>query len=303
MYIQLNETCTRDQKGNGYSLMKHRILLIVCLLFLFTATACVLESPDDSSLVSVTEDIVSESEEAPETEIEETGDMQNASSPVAKEGGAVLIYNGEIAAEGCPEALETVAERMGLEVLYFDSADTLFEQLDDAALCMIGGTEDDLDPLVSQFTPEMQVELQSWIESGGGFLGICGGAYIGSMGWEESDGFVAMLNLAPVETEEYLSDPDPRIISVDWNDVQRSIYYAYGPAFLTDGVPAVEVITTYEDGRTAAIEYARGDGNVILCGPHPEADETWLDDAPVPLDADQWEGTFDLIQELFERLS
>ena len=282
--------------------MKHRILLIVCLLFLFAATACVLESPVDSSLVSVTEDIVSESEETLTTGIDETGDMQNASSPVAKEGGAVLIYNGEIAAEGCPEALVTVAERMGLEVLYFDSADTLFEQLDDAALCMIGGTEDDLDPLVSQFTPEMQVELQSWIESGGGFLGICGGAYIGSMGWEESDGFVAMLNLAPVETEEYLSDPDPRIISVDWNGEQRSIYYAYGPAFLTDGVPAVEVITTYEDGRTAAIEYARGDGNVILCGPHPEADETWLDDDPVPLDADQWEGTFDLIQELFERL-
>ena len=106
--------------------MKHRVLLIVCLLFLFAATACVLESPVDSSLVSVTEDIVSESEEAPETEIEENGDMLNVSSPVAKEGGAVLIYNGEIAAEGCPEALVTVAERMGLEVLYFDSADTLF---------------------------------------------------------------------------------------------------------------------------------------------------------------------------------
>ena len=189
-----------------------------------------------------------------------------------------------------------------MEVLYFDSADILFEQLDDAALFMIGGTEDNLDPFVSQFTPEMQVELQSWIESGGGFLGICGGAYIGSMGWEESGGFVAMLNLAPVETEEYLSDPDPRIISVDWNDEQRSIYYAYGPALLTDGVPAVEVIATYEDGRTAAIEYARGNGNVILCGPHPEADETWLDDDPVPLDADQWEDTSDLIQELFERL-
>ena len=148
--------------------MKHRILLIVCLLFLFAATACVLESPVDSSLVSVTEDIVSESEEAPETEIEENGDMLNVSSPVAKEGGAVLIYNGEIAAEGCPEALVKVAERMGLEVLYFDSADILFEQLDDAALFMIGGTEDNLDPFVSQFTPEMQVELQSWIESGGG---------------------------------------------------------------------------------------------------------------------------------------
>ena len=46
-----------------------------------------------------------------------------------------------------------------MEVLYFDSADILFEQLDDASLCMIGGTEDNLDSFVSQFTPEMQVEL------------------------------------------------------------------------------------------------------------------------------------------------
>ena len=282
--------------------MKHRILLIVCLLLLLPVTACAVESPDDSSLVSVTEDIVSESQESFEAEIEETGDMLNASSPVAKEGGAVLIYNGEIAADGCPEALVTVAERMGLEVLYFDSADTLFEQLDDAALCMIGGTENNLDPFVSQFTPEMQSKLNGWIESGGGFLGICGGAYIGSFGWQESGEFVNMLNLAPVETEEYLSDPDPRIISVDWNGEQRSIYYAYGPAFLTDRVPNVEVIATYEDGRTAALDYTRGDGHVILCGPHPEADETWLDDDPVPLDTDQWEDTSDLIQELLERL-
>ena len=44
--------------------------------------------------------------------------------------------------------------------------------------------------------------MQGWIESGGGYLGICGGAYIGSKGWQEDGRFVDMLNLAPVETEE-----------------------------------------------------------------------------------------------------
>ncbi len=284
------------------TLMKHKIILVVCLLLLFFTVACSTELPEDSSLSSAVEDVFSETEDALAPEAEESALETDAPSIVAKEGGAVLIYNGEVAAEGCPEALAAVAERMGLDVLYFDSADTLFEQLGDAALCMIGGTENDLDPLVSQFTPELQAQLQGWIESGGGYLGICGGAYIGSKGWQEDGGFVDMLNLAPVETEEYLSDPDPRIISVDWSGESRAIYYAYGPAFLTDGVPNVEVIATYEDGRTAALDYTRGDGHVILCGPHPEADETWLEDDPAPLNADQWADTSDLIQELFERL-
>ena len=284
------------------TLMKRNIILVVCLLLLFFTAACSAELPEDSSLSSAVEDVFSETEDALAPEAEESALEADVPSIVAKEGGAVLIYNGEVAAEGCPEALAAVAERMGLDVLYFDSADALSEQLGDAALCMIGGTEDDLDPLVSQFTPELQAQLQGWVESGGGYLGICGGAYIGSKGWQEDGGFVDMLNLAPVETEEYLSDPDPRIISVNWSGESRAIYYAYGPAFLTDGVPNVEVIATYEDGRTAALDYTRGEGHVILCGPHPEADETWLEDDPAPLNADQWEDTSDLIQELFERL-
>jgi len=282
--------------------MKHKIILVVCLLLLFFTVACSAELPEDSSLSSAVEDVFSETEDALAPEAEETAVAADIPATVAKDGGAVLIYNGEVAAEGCPEALATVAENMGLDVIYFDSADALSGQLSNAGLCMIGGTEDDLDPLVSQFTPELQAQLQGWIESGGGFLGICGGAYIGSKGWQEDGGFVDMLNLAPVETEEFLSDPDPRIISVGWNGEQRTIYYAYGPAFRTDGVPDIEIIATYDDGRAAALDYSRGDGHVVLCGPHPEADETWLEDDPAPLNADQWEDTSDLIQELFERL-
>lgn len=282
--------------------MKRNIILLVCLLLLCSVAGCTAELPEGASLSSAVKDVFSETEDALAPQTEETTPETDVPSPVAKDGGAVLIYNGEVAAEGCPEALAAVAERMGLDVAYFDSAEALSEQLSNAALCMIGGTEDDLDPFVSQFTPELQAQLQGWIESGGGFLGICGGAYIGSKGWQEDGGFVDMLNLAPVETEEYLSDPDPRIISVDWNGTQRAIYYAYGPAFRTDDVPNVEIIATYDDGRTAALDYSRGDGHVVLCGPHPEADETWLEDDPAPLNADQWEDTSDLIQELFERL-
>ena len=282
-------------------MMKRFLILLVCALFLLSAAACAAESPGEASAASAIDDVFTGIEDALETE---TGEESGVAIPslAAKEGGAVLIYNGEVAAEGCPEALAAVAESMGLDVVYFDSAEALLDRLSEASVCMIGGTEDDLDPLVSQFTPDMLAELNSWVESGGGYLGICGGAYIGSKGWEDSGGFTDMLNLAPIETEEYLSDPDPRIITVDWNGEPRSIYYAYGPAFLAEGVPDTEIIATYDDGRTAALDYSFGEGHVILCGPHPEADETWLDDDPAPLDADQWEDTTDLIRELFQRL-
>ena len=282
-------------------MMKKLLLPFICVLFLLSAVSCAAEPSDDSPIPAV-DDVFTGIEDALEPESAEDS-APIAPQSVAKEGGTALIYNGEIAAEGCPEALAAVAASMDLEVVYFDSADTLAARLSDAAICMIGGTEDDLDPLVSQFTPEIQAQLQDWITSGGGFLGICGGAYIGSKGWQDSGGFVDMLDLAPVEAEEYLSDPDPRILTVDWNDEPRSVYYAYGPAFLTRSAPDVEVIATYDDGRVAALDYTRGEGHVILCGPHPEADETWLDDDPAPLNADAWEDTSDLIRELFQRLA
>ena len=131
------------------TIMKRKFILVVCLLLLFFTAACSAELPEDSSLSSTVDDVFSETEDALAPEAEESALEADVPSIVAKEGGAVLIYNGEVAAEGCPEALAAVAERMGLDVLYFDSADTLSEQLGDAALCMIGGTEDDLDPLVS----------------------------------------------------------------------------------------------------------------------------------------------------------
>lgn len=225
-----------------------------------------------------------------------------ASTQVVKKDGFVLIYNGRVAAEGAPEALAAVAESMGMKVEYFSSAQELEWLLANASICMIGGTEDDLNPLIQEFTPQILKELEDWIFAGGGFLGICGGGYIGSIGWEENDGFVEMLGLAPVLSEEYIEDPNPRIITVDWEEERRTVYFANGPAFIAENPTDIEVIAYYYDGRIAVLKSNFGKGHVILSGPHPEADVTWLYDDPEPLNAEQWKATDDLIKGLFQKL-
>lgn len=259
--------------------MKRALGTLVCILLVMTVSSCAVAP----SAVPLTQEL-------------------SSSLPVIKKDGVVLIYNGKVAAEGCPEALAVVAKSIGMNVEYFNSAKQLPDLLLDAAMCMIGGTEDDLGPLVKEFTPEIRQKLEDWISAGGGFLGICGGGYIGSKGWEEDGGFVEMLGLVPVLAEEYLEDPDPRIITVNWDGAERNIYYAYGPAFVVENAPDIEVIARYSDGRVAVLEMKLGKGRVILSGPHPEADETWLEDDPVPLNAGQWEPTDDLITDLFQRL-
>jgi hypothetical protein len=237
------------------------------------------------------------------TATQDTAVSQNISTTLGRSGPEVaLIYNGKVAAEGGPEALATVARSLGMEVEYFASAGQLPALLEDASFCMIGGTEDDLTPLLKEFTPAVSQVLEDWLRAGGGYLGICGGGYIASSGWEDVDGFVEALGIAPMDTEAWVEQEDPRIITVDWNGAERPIYYQYGPVFLVDKESGVKVLARYDDGRVAALAVDLGKGRVVVCGPHPEADETWLDDDPAPVRADTWEPTEDLAAALLGEL-
>lgn len=216
--------------------------------------------------------------------------VDGAPNPVA------LVYNGEVAAEGAPEALAEVAESINLSVVYFHDPADLPELLDGAAFCMVPGTEDDLDPLLEAFTPEAREALAVWLESGGAYVGICGGAYIASEGWEDVGGWVEALGISPVETEAWVEEDDPRIITITWDGRARPIYYQYGPVFLVEDSSDGEVLARYDDGGAAGLVTEIGDGRVVVFGPHPEADETWLSDDPDPLDADRWAPTRDIAQ-------
>jgi hypothetical protein len=225
-----------------------------------------------------------------------------AQSAPSHEGGYALIYNGAVAAEGAADAVAEVARTHGLSVRFITDLGKLPEMIPGAVLFAIGGTEDDLTPLLAAFTPRVTKALRDYILAGGRYWGICGGGYIASAGWEDVGGRVNALKLISADSVSYIEDPDPRIITVTWLGKKREIYYQYGPAFVTRGGNAVHIVATYADGSVAALVATLGKGKVALSGPHPEAVADWLDDDPPPLSAGNWTPTADLAEGLLAEL-
>lgn len=57
----------------------------------------------------------------------------------------------------------------------------------------------------------------------------------------------------------------------------------------------MQVIAYYEDGRIAALLSSYGEGKVAVSGPHPEARDSWIDEAA---DGGTWTASTDLLKEL-----
>lgn len=216
-----------------------------------------------------------------------------------------LIYKGAAADEDGAQAVAEIAKDAGLKPVFFQDLKKLPDLLDDAAVLVIGGTEDDLDPILDALTPEVQAAVKEFIADGGRYLGICGGAFVASEGWQDPGKFVKGLGLVKVKTDSFSEDADPVIIRVEWKGEKRSIYYQYGPKFLAgDESGNLHKTAFYSDGSLAAFWAPVGEGRVYLCGPHPEADDTWLEeeDGSTIDNASAWHDTDDLAEDMMKDL-
>jgi glutamine amidotransferase-like uncharacterized protein len=217
----------------------------------------------------------------------------------------ILIYDGEVAdADGVTKVAE-MAEKQGFEVEYISNLRQLPEMLDGAVAFIIGGTDDETTDLLEDLYA-VQEDLKSYVENGGCYLGICGGAYVASNGSQWDDGYEIGMGLVDIESFAYDKEySDPQIIPITWFGTQRTIYYQYGPAFAKNTIPANSEILAYynnENQDVAIFKTTIGEGTVIFCGPHPEADETWLIDDPEPINADTWSDTKDIFEKIFDEL-
>jgi glutamine amidotransferase-like uncharacterized protein len=118
--------------------------------------------------------------------------------------------------------------------------------------------------------------VRGWVRSGGRFLGICMGAYLAG-----SEGF----DLVPATTDGYIDTPGATVkgeadtvIALTWRDKPRHVFFQDGAAF-TDLKPDATVLARYDNGTVAALTAPYGEGRVGVVGPHPEADQSWYDDA------------------------
>jgi len=214
--------------------------------------------------------------------------------------GYALIYNGVGSDADSAKSLEAIAKKASYQTEFFTDPKLITEKLKTASLLVFGGTEDDLKPLMNLFNAESIQAVKDFINNGGVYLGVCGGAFIASEGWEDPNGFVKALGFTQIQTDSYLTDPAPIVIKVKWKQgeifSERAVYYQFGPKFLPAPDNPVQVIANYDDNSVAACLVNSGKGKLILVGPHPEAGESWIDDTVK--NSGVWKPTDDLSDEL-----
>lgn len=220
--------------------------------------------------------------------------------PAAAAADYALIYNGRVAAEDCPEAAAAVARAAGLSVRFVSDLHKLSGLLDHAAIFIIGGTDDDLDPLIADLTPAVKKAVQDYVRGGGCYLGICGGAYLAATGYRENGRYVPLLGLIPAEPHEFeAGNYAAQILPIRWMGATYPMYFQGGPAFELTAPARVQVIAKYADGQVAALVRSYGRGKVAVIGPHPEADAAWTDHLPR---AEHWTSTRHLLVELLRKM-
>lgn len=223
--------------------------------------------------------------------------------PGQDKGGAdkyALIYNGPVSAEDCPEAAAAIAESTGLKVRFVSVPGDIPHLLDNAAVFIIGGTEDDMSPMVKAFSPKVTSSIKEYLRKGGRYLGICGGGFMASTGWDEGSGYVKGLGIIPAAASVFQGSFDAKILPVRWKGETRAMFFKAGPDFhLTKTREAVQIVATYSDGSIAALMSTYGKGRVAVCGPHPEARESWKDGTA---NSDRWVSSTDLAVQFLKDL-
>lgn len=218
----------------------------------------------------------------------------------AERAGPALVYNGPVSAEDCPEAAAAVAREAGLQVRFVPRPQDLPGLLPGAAVFILGGTTDDLAPLLRAFTPEARAALKDYLRQGGRYLGICGGGFMASASWEEATGTVEGLGLAAVTTSTHDEDFSPRILPVSWLGTVWPMYVRAGPAFHPrPGPEPMRPVAYYANGELAALVAGYGRGRLALVGPHPEARASWPEEAP---NGREWVPTTHLLLDLLREL-
>ena len=141
--------------------------------------------------------------------------------------------------------------------------------------------------------PEGCQAIRQFVQSGGGYVGICAGSYLASTQYDWSLGLINArvwdrAHWARGQGEVTLSLTDPGREVLKSSDATVEIHYGQGPLLVPGrdaDLPAYEVLATYATeiaakgapagsmvGTHAIIRSTYGDGRVICFSPHAEAE-------------------------------
>ena len=202
----------------------------------------------------------------------------------------IAIYaDGGAAINGSPQLKRSLPKELGYDVQLVSAADIRGGTLDrfDVVIHPGGSGSKQAETLAS----EGREKVRQFVSRGGGFVGICAGAYLASAQYPWSLG---LLDAKVIDREHWARgsgdvqlriEPSGRELFAT-EDPLLSVYYHQGPLLSpadNDDIPDYEAIALYETevaengapqgvmkGTTAIARGQFGDGRVVCFSPHPE---------------------------------
>lgn len=212
-----------------------------------------------------------------------------------------LIYNGASTCDGCPEAISAVAKKAHLSIQYVSDPQRIPALLNKTTIFIIGGTDDNIEPMQHAFNKKVIAAIQHYLANGGTYLGICGGAYIAADYYVTDDIKHKGFQLAPVTAINYSTGSKARLEKIRWLDKDVVLYFQSGPTFIPNNDSnTLKLIARYQNNQIAAFTNTYGKGRVAFIGPHPEADKTWL--AEGGISSTHWQPQQGLLLDLINQL-
>ncbi|MDR1963194.1 MAG: glycosyltransferase family 39 protein [Planctomycetaceae bacterium] len=213
----------------------------------------------------------------------------------------VAIYSGTGAASDSVDAIATLHEKENISHEKLTIQNIRSGNISKYDLLIVpGGLSNEMADALGN---EGREAIRHFVHSGGGYVGICAGAYLASSTFEK---FLGLVNIKTNHTQEYM----PRIgileqrqlgsatVKVEFSTEGKKLFatnqfeninYINGPIFIEAGrsdLPSCITLATYRSdvysyrfqqgtmpNTPAIIAGQFGQGNVILFSPHPELTE------------------------------
>lgn len=200
---------------------------------------------------------------------------------------SIALYNEKGAWDKSVTALKNMFEWMDLSVTMIDAEYVNNNPLDGfKIICFPGG---DMYRYSQNLSGEGLNKIRKYVENGGNYIGVCGGAYFSSKKiiWQGNQLPMNTLELFDGTAEGTIDEivPYPQMdmskieitdtlhpIMKDLPKIQWMLYY-WGPVFKTEN-PNMKVLGKYDAvDLPAVIAFEYGEGKVFITGTHPEMEE------------------------------
>jgi len=208
-------------------------------------------------------------------------------APADKKADIAVYLDRGVWDEGT-HAVKKMLEWMNYSVEYVDASTINEVGLDKyRVLCIPGGDMYDYSQDISAKGKE---NIKNFVRDGGGYVGICAGAYFAcsNVVWRGTTLSMTSLGLLQGTATGPINEiaPYPNYTMCKVNIVNHEhpitqsvpenhwILYYWGPAFVTSHNANVTILGNYDQGnRTAMLAFEYGKGRVFLIGTHPEIEE------------------------------